>query len=414
MVNRGSSIRRAISLSILNQGLSSAANFIFGLYLVRTLVPVEFGIYGIGFAISLFVAGIGNSIFLTQMVVNYGDRIVNERREYLCRMFAGLLTACVLVSLVTCLTLIVAVNLFEFNESNITLCLGTLIASVGFLLKDFFVRQAYTEQNEGNALLVNIAVAFSILVLCFWQHLTSPAVNAAYALSIYGISNLIGSILGLARARFKTASLVFSKIKADVNEAWFGGGGWYLLVTIANAIQTQAHTIVGAVLLGPLGVATMNAARLLLTPPLVLLPALNQVFLPRMVERKKLEGDNISTTGLQITFLLVGLTLLYIAILFPMMDWLFEFVIKSDYKDLNISTYGWFVAVLFIAVRSGFALENHAKKEFKKFFYATLVAGFASVVASWIFIFYLGAVGGPLGLALGEFVLVFIIIKYKT
>lgn len=400
-----SQLGKAISISILNQGVSSATNFAFGLYLVRCMAPVDFGIYGIGFALSLFIAGIGNSIFLTQMVVNYNEKGPDDRRSYLCRMFVGLAFCCTSTTIILFALLFALLLMQVVGYEAINLWLSVMAASIGFLLKDFFIRLTYTERQERLALAINIVVGISILITSYLQNSITSQVTASTALFIYGASNFLGFIWGYYITNLNVHDLKFQQVRDDVREAWFGGGGWYLLITCANAIQTQAHTIVGAIWLGPIGVATMNAARLLLTPPLVLLPALNQVLLPRMVEKRSENPADLSKTGWKISQLLTGLTLLYIAMLIPAIDWIAEFVIKSEYADLKMTAYGWCIAVLFIAIRSGLALENHAKKEFKKFFFATLFAGVVGIFAAWALIVSFGPIGGPIGLGIGELAL---------
>lgn len=87
-------VGRALSVSVLNQVVSSGTNFLFGLYLVRILAPAEFGLYGIGFAISLLYVGVGNALFLTQMVVHLPDKAVLERNAYVGRVLLLVVLFC--------------------------------------------------------------------------------------------------------------------------------------------------------------------------------------------------------------------------------------------------------------------------------------------------------------------------------
>ena len=79
--------RKALSVSVLNQAVSSGTNFVLGLYLVRVLTPANFGLYSIGFAIGIFFFGIGNSLFLTQMVVHTPGKSENDRMQYAANIF---------------------------------------------------------------------------------------------------------------------------------------------------------------------------------------------------------------------------------------------------------------------------------------------------------------------------------------
>ncbi|QCB47788.1 hypothetical protein [Hydrogenophaga sp. PAMC20947] len=401
---------KALSTSIINQGLSSVSNFAFGIYLVKELTPSDFGFYGIALAISLFLAGLGNSVFLTQMVVNFGDKEEDDRLPYLARMLAGLtLFSIVLVSITFILFLITSYAFQGENLQTISF-FSTAIASLGFLYKDFFIRKSYTLQKESNAVIINAWVAMSMLAIVFSLKLLKIEINSNYALLIYGGSNAIGAIIGFTRSEISMKNLEFGKILIDAKESWRGGGGWYVLVTIANAIQTQAHTITGALLMGPIGVATMNAAKLYLTPPFVLLPAINQVILPRMVAQRK---NILSTknTGYAVSLLLIFVTLAYIAPLVFFFEPISKLLTSGKYEDLDGTMYGWCFAALMVAARSGAALHNHAIKQFKKFFYASAISGFFSIIISFILINIYGPIGGPIGLGLGEIVVIIILTR---
>jgi len=93
-------------------------NFLFGLYLVRNLPPVEFGLYGIGFAITLFYAGIGNAMFLTQMVVHIPNKAAEDREPYAARICLIMMLFC-LVTAFLLVVLVYAGGTFQSGYTNI-------------------------------------------------------------------------------------------------------------------------------------------------------------------------------------------------------------------------------------------------------------------------------------------------------
>ena len=83
---RSRSFGKALSISVINQVVSSGTNFALGIYLVRALTPTEFGLYGIGFAIALLYSGVGNALLLTQMVVHVPDKANEDKLHYAARV----------------------------------------------------------------------------------------------------------------------------------------------------------------------------------------------------------------------------------------------------------------------------------------------------------------------------------------
>src|SRR3954471_11983610 len=81
--------RKALSTSIANQALSSATNFALAFVLVRALSTSDYGIYSLGLAVCYLYAGVGNSLFLIQMVVHISDRAPEERLPYAVRILVA-------------------------------------------------------------------------------------------------------------------------------------------------------------------------------------------------------------------------------------------------------------------------------------------------------------------------------------
>jgi len=149
---RTMSLSKAIVVSVLNQMVSSATNFLFGLYLVRNLPPVEFGLYGIGFAITLFYAGIGNAMFLTQMVVHIPNKAAEDREPYAARICLIMMLFC----------LVTAFCWLCWFMRGVLFRVATQISSSGHRNyrcfnyhpgQDFSIRHCYTLRKEIRALL---------------------------------------------------------------------------------------------------------------------------------------------------------------------------------------------------------------------------------------------------------------------
>jgi O-antigen/teichoic acid export membrane protein len=399
---------KALSISVLNQAVSSCTNFALSVYLVRVLSPTEFGLYGIGFAISLFYAGIGNALFLTQMVVHVPDKKLPDRLPYAGRMLTAVVLFCVLTCVVFAAALAVCSFYFNWIARHDALAVSTAAASIAYLLKDFFVRHAYTVRRETWALATNIAVAVSLIMFLTAQRYRYGNIDAVAALSAYALSHLIAASAALLVVRLPLRTVRCEQLAQDMREAWVGGR-WYVLVAFTYATQTQAHTMLGAALLGPPGVAAMNAARLFVAPPMLMIPALSQVLLPRMVVGRTNAHFDVVRAGHYASGLMVLISLGYILAVTPILDRLAPIVMGTQYDGLNYTVYSWCAALLMMAARSGPVLTNHATKDFRAFFIASSFSAVLSVIASAIFISSWGVVGGPLGYAVGEATLLLLI-----
>src|SRR5690242_17112757 len=82
--------RKALSTSVLNQALSSATNFALAFVLVRALSTADYGSYSIGTAVCYLCAGVGNALFLVQMVVHTPDKAPEDRFPYAVRILVAL------------------------------------------------------------------------------------------------------------------------------------------------------------------------------------------------------------------------------------------------------------------------------------------------------------------------------------
>lgn len=152
--------------------VSSGTNFALGLYLVRVLTPADYGLYGIGFAVSLFYAGIGNALFLTQMVVHTPDKAPEDRIRYAGRMLVLVTTFCAATLTLAGLVFYAGGMLWPPVVNHAGFGLAVTAASIAFLMKDFFVRYAYNTRNEIGALAMNLVLGgsllFSLMALHHW------------------------------------------------------------------------------------------------------------------------------------------------------------------------------------------------------------------------------------------------------
>lgn len=409
-------IGKVLSISVLNQVVSSGTNFALGIYLVRMLPPAEFGLYGIGFAISLLYAGFGNALFLTQMVVHTPDKAPEDRLPYAGRMFLLVALFCAATVLLIALMLLVGGIVWETVARQSQFASAVMAASVAYLLKDFFVRQAYNMRRETWALTIHGAIACTMAVLLWLQYQFITSFNVEMALWIYTTAQVSGALLGYRLARLPVAIHKRHELLGDLREA-LHGGKWVSITNLVYFARTQAHTIVVASLLGPVGVAKLNAARLLVTPAVMLTPALSQVAMPRLAVAREQGERKLMKLGRLITSALLAVALLYCAALLGGYDLIVDKVLGANYQDLFVITALWCLWTCLTAVRNGAELVWQVLKRFKKLSGVNTFGALLSLVATYVLTSIYGLHGALIGLVLGEVVMIiflFRILLFKT
>lgn len=396
---------KALSVSVLNQAVSSGTNFIFGVYLVRMLLPEDFGLYGIGFAISLFYSGFGNALFLTQMVVHTPDKAPEDRLPYAARMFLLVIFFCIATLFLFVLLWMMGSFVWESVAQYTELAYAIMGASITYLLKDFLVRHAYNMRRELWALVIHGAIACTMVILLCLQYLLVIPLNVEMALWIYTAAQTAGVVLGYRLARLPVAGCQWSMLQGDFLEA-LHGGKWASITNLVYFARTQAHTIVVTVILGPAGVAKLNAARLLVTPAVMLTPALSQIAIPRLATVRGQGMYQLVKLGKWITFALLGVALLYSAILLTGYDFIVDKTLGENYQNLFLITLLWCLYTCLLALRNGAEMVGQVMKKFRQLNSANTYAAIVSLAATyWLTVSY-GLPGALIGLASGEILLI--------
>lgn len=403
-------VGKVLSVSVLNQVVSSGTNFALGIYLVRTLTPAEFGLYGIGFTISLFYMGIGNALFLTQMVVYAPDKMPDDRLPYAGRMFLLLTLFCVATVLFFVPILLMVSTVWESAARYAEFASAITAASITYLLKEFFVRHAYNVRQEAWALAIHVAIACTTVVLLWIQHQFITSFNVEMALWIYAATQISGAILGHLLVRLPVATHRWSALLSDLREAWHGGK-WASMINLLFFARTQAHTIVVASLLGPVGVAKLNATRLLITPVVMLTPALSQVAMPRLAAARGQGQRWLMKLSLFFTSTLLFVSMFYCTILLVGYDLIVNKIFGANYQGLFALTVLWCLWTCLFAVRTGAEIVGQVLKKFKSLTLVNMLSAFFSLTATYILTTIYGLPGSLIGLLLGEILLITLIFR---
>jgi O-antigen/teichoic acid export membrane protein len=393
--------RKALSTSLLNQALSSATNFALSFALVRILSTTDYGSYTIGIAVCYLYAGIGNSMFLIQMVVHTPDKAPSDRSPYAVRILVAVLLFSAATILVTILCLFAIGTSIPTLRSYAQFALCVTAASVSFTIKDYFTRHAYLVRSESRAFSVTATIAVSLAVLLAAVFALRVRLTAERALLIFATSQLAGAATGLAVARLPLRSFCWRLMLNDLSECWHHGR-WAIGSSVVSWLQTQAYAYLTLLIAGAAAVGRANAARLLVSPFLLLTPAINQVTMPRLAGMRARDPRRMLRAGTGITFALVALGVLYSVLLLLGSETVVPAVVGPKYTGMRGLVAAWCVVLLTVLIRDGATTLFQAMKRFRALTASNVVSASVSIASVFVLMQFWGAGGAVLGGAAGE------------
>jgi O-antigen/teichoic acid export membrane protein len=400
-------IASAISFSLLNQVISSGTGFLLTVYLARALSPEDFGRFGIALASVFLFGGIGNALFLTQMVVNVPDKSPDDRLPYAGRVLIFILLLCGIFIIV------LMSFLFLSNLKFIALLADqryyffvTGIASSAYLLNSFFVRHSYVVRMERWVLIMNFGAFFFILLVLGLAFFANTSLNTESGLWIYAVSQLFGALIGAKQAKIplRGKGMRPRQFLDDFSENW-RGGSWALGGVLVTWLQTQAYLYVTALFAGPSGVGQANAARLLIMPFLFGVPAINQILLPRLSDMRAANLVRMQKMVMVYTLTLVTFAVFYIFIVWVSLESLISLVFGSKYPNLEPLIVMWFLVLIGLLARTTASIMLQALKDFRSIMILNSVSALVTITAASSLCFLYGILGALAGTMLGEILL---------
>ncbi|MEF8761572.1 MAG: hypothetical protein V5B36_18165 [Candidatus Accumulibacter sp. UW25] len=397
-------------VSSTSQAVSSLTNFGIALFLVRELEKEQYGLYGLGFSLTLIIVGLVTSSICVQFVVNLPDQSNDQRISYAMHHMGCV----VLVGLV--LMMIAALICFISFRSTIhgltilrELSLPVTSAAAIHSVRDFMTRMAYSERREVAVLVSNISVALSVAAGLFGVLQTGIELTAGICLYVYALGQMFGCLFGLRVYALPWRHFSFGKMRLAFVESW-RGGRWSVMTSLTYNLRTQAHNIVLPPLLGVSALADVNAARVLVTPAVMAIPAFTQVLLPRLAEQRGQGASKLFRTAGMAIGGLFAVALLYSAVLITCLPWLLPLALGVAYSGIGALVVAWCIVTAFLAMRNGLSITLQVLRAFRDLMLANLAAALLAIAAALLLVKTLGGLGAILALALAELMLCLVLI----
>ncbi len=395
-------VAAAVALALLNQVVSSGSNFLLGALLVRRLDAEGFGAWGLAFSALLLAINFADALVLTPMVVGIAQAPEARVKRYVGTVFAG---SCVVAAAGALPIAIGTSVVFHSTWSGAAVELGLAcgLAAFAFVVKEAVIRICFALRRERTALLVNLAFGATLLALVALPafHVTSPA----GALLAYLVGCAAATGVGLLLLPIAPADALVNPLH-ELSRL-FREGRCYLGANLAYWLRVQAPTLVTTWALGLASVGVLTAGRLLLSPPIMVNPALSQVALPRLSRLAATPGAGshfnrgiaLVATGL------VTLSLVYSAVLWWGFGPLTRIILGAGHGVPRDVAGAWCLFALMNGVRCAIEIGLKALRKAKYILIVNVAAAglvFPVCVAGlrWI-----GVPGAAVGVALTELLL---------
>jgi O-antigen/teichoic acid export membrane protein len=401
---------KALSVSLLNQLVSSGTHFAIVLYLVRVMEKSDFGLYGLGFALMLVLAGLISSSVAVQFVVNVPDQPQEQRLDYALHhaiavflLGLGLVALGALVSAAPWRMVIGGASLRE-------IMFPLALSAAFYSQRDLLMRVAYSERRETVVLVSSIAVSIGTATVftLFWQ--AGQPLSVGHTLIALALGQAAGCLVALLLLPLPYRSFTVKGLGQAFLDCW-GGGKWNFLTNVVYNVRTQAHNFVVAPLLGLGALAEINAARVLVTPAVMVIPPLSQVLMPRLAGKRGSDAPAMTRYAMTTIGGLATVAFLYAALLLALLPWVLPLVLGEAYQNAGVLVMAWCVVAVTLAVRNGLTLVLEVVRAFRDLLWANLAAAVSALVLVTALAIGLGSLGAIAALAIAELFLCTLLLK---
>ncbi len=156
------------------------------------------------------------------------------------------------------------------------------LSSISFIFKEFVVKLSYNLRKENIAVFVHSTILIITLILYYYFSYSGFKFSIYSAFQIFTLSHFFGFFIGLFLLKIKP---LFSSIDKSFflvfNQLWINGK-WACLNNIFYIMRMYAYIYITLLLFDPGVVGNLNAARLFITPSLIIIPAVVQLSMPRL------------------------------------------------------------------------------------------------------------------------------------
>ncbi len=260
-------------LTTIDQGFSSASNFVVGVAVARISGPAGLGGFSLAYGLWLVLAALHRSLVTDPMAIE-NDAVLPNAPARLRRGFAS--EVILAMAAAVCL-LVVGIPLYMFGQHTFGLAMIAVVPWLPFLLvQDYWRWTGFMRRQPGKAL-ANDTVYNIVQAACFVTVAVSGVHSVVLVIASWGAGAAAGALFGLWQ--FKLRPTLHEGIKG-LRSRWHMSK-WLAGNSILGWSASQASVLLAGFILGPAGLGALRAAQTLVQgPALVLIQAGGSIGLP--------------------------------------------------------------------------------------------------------------------------------------
>jgi O-antigen/teichoic acid export membrane protein len=393
-------------LSVLDQGVFSASNFLLSLLLARWLAPGEYGGYAVAFSIFLFAAGFQNALILDPMYVLGSSQRHEEERRYIGTLvwlhfgLAAIMSAAFAGA---------ASVLLALRSSLAGSMFSLAIASPLILLFWLFRAACYLQTRPDLALRGSLAYGIILLgllvLLARTRHVSAFAAFLCMAAASSGGVALLFSSLGM-RGQDIAWSTARVRLKAVMSENW-RYGRWVTGSTVLSWVNGAIYLPLLGLFGGLAQAGAFQALQNLIRPLQQTFTSLGVLFLPHLSRQRteQAKGNFRRTVG-RIIAVNVAISVAYLLPLLFAREWIIAFLYRRSYygEFTALIPLLWLAAILG-GVTQGLSIGLKSVQRSDLLFWVYALGAFAAVTLGLVFVRSLKIEGAAIGYAMSFLVL---------
>lgn len=373
-------------VSLIDQSIVSAVNFITGFFLARFLSIEEYGAFTLTLSILFFLNGIQNALFITPFTIISKD-YQEHRKKYM-----GETTVIYFLFIVVIILLMIFVYyIFPMGYIYRNVLIGVIITILFIQGQEFFRRVLFSNLLFRKAL-INDSLCYGVRVIGLIILLALGELNLLNTFLVMAFSGLLGMIIGYLDTKIY---IQFQNIdiKSSLKINW-NFGKWLLGNNIFAWVNTQIYIFVASSFLGPSAPARLSATQNLLNPTNILMQGLQNYYLPLGVEGYKEKGIGFLKQFIHKYLFIISSILIFYSLLIDLnASKLLYLLYGNKYSGSEYLLFLWSIAYIVTGFSRPYMLGLNILKKPRTGFFTYMIISILSIMLVVPIIKLLGAEG---------------------
>lgn len=347
-------MKRAVFLSIFDQGMISAFNLLLNLAFIAHATPSEFGRFALVQAIAFFALSAQNALVI--MPLNY---LVPGRPAAEANQQLSMLTSANIALIAACLPLGL---IFTYAiAADPTLSLVILGYFVVMLAREYTRNVLIVGGRMAGALAYDVAaiVVSALLVLLAWQWL--PPVTA----TLLGVAGANALVLLIGRIELHWNAGAFLAHLRSYGAVW-KETRWALQGALQNEVEARSYVLMVEGWRDAAALGALQAGRTVMSPLLLIAPSWRRIARPRLVEHFQHGRTDAALKLLWAGALVIAAAAIAYAIVLQLAWPLFEaHVFTGRYSDMQPIVWSWWLYAVVVGLAGVATTMLEALRQFR-------------------------------------------------